>query len=624
MNAPMKLSAQPGGMAPAWPFDGVRDADGNDDATLNRFASRDAVTYWSRKLQNLSVKAKVRGIFGLFLSLMILTVATAAIGMSDIYVRYNVFSDLTRATAQSIDLRSSMGEIRYHAANYALAQKPNSARRVTEGLASAHEQVAQIDRSVGEVKPEFSNQLERVDLQVDTYARMFNLFRNSFKTSDISDAERTRLAEQLSAAGDQVYAEARAFETNLEAHQRWYEDWAMDRFFNLVYAVILLSILAFAVLLGGVRYLSRDLGCRMTDITAALKMLATGSNDIVLEGRERTDEIGDMVRALYVFREANEQLAREAAANEARMQAERDFEADRQRGIETRKNEKRALLVGLANRFEQTVGEIVSSMASAASQMKDTAGGMAATAEQSTGQSDAVARYIDEASSGVTAAAAASDEFAMSIGEISRQAASSAELARNASGSAQQADSTITDLSVSAEEVGKIVTLIQNIAKRTDLLALNASIEAARGGEAGRGFAVVASEVKELAAQTTRATQDIADRIGAMETSTHKSVTALRDVHRQIEDLEATATAIATAVDQQSIAGQELARSIDLAARSTSEVSGNAADLHEASLATGDAATHVLGAATELASQSTSLHEQVERFLMQVRADQSG
>ncbi|MGB7407670.1 MAG: methyl-accepting chemotaxis protein [Pontixanthobacter sp.] len=579
---------------------------------------------WAERIQNLPMQTKVRAIFGAFVSMLVLTITVAALGMGDIYVRYNNFSDLTRNTAKSIDLRSQMGEIRYSAVRFALSREPSSAAAVHTGLAKARRSVDDIRAVVGDLDPKFAERLDGIDRQLAIYDNSFGLFHTAATDSGIANAQQADLARQLARAGDAVHSEARGFENELRTYQLEYENWAMDRFFDLVYLVTALALLAFIVLVAGVRYLSRDLGRNIGQITEALKRLAIGSNDVQLSGRNRTDEIGDMVRALYVFRDANEQLVRDANANEARLQAERDAELDKQREAGERNQEKRNLLNSLAHRFEQTIGEIVNGVASASSQLKDTAGGMAATAEQSSQRSNAVAKFMGEASSGVTAAAAASDEFAMSIGEISRQAGSSAELARNAAISAQQADSTISDLSISAEEVGKITELIHSIAKRTNLLALNASIEAARGGEAGRGFAVVASEVKELAMQTSRATEEIAGKIRAMENSTSNSVVALRDVNRQIEQLEATAISIASAVDQQSVAGQDLARSIDLAARSTGEVSGSASDLHDASLATGNAASQVLNSATELEEQSSSLHQQVGSFLRQVREEQRG
>ena len=287
---------------------------------------------------------------------------------------------------------------------------------------------------------------------------------------------------------------------------------------------------------------------------------------------------------------------------------------------EAERRERGQDMVRFAERFETTVGEVVNGVASASAQLRVTAGSMAAAAEQASTKTSNVTLSMEQASNGVTAAAAASDEFAMSINEISRQASHSANLARKATDAASGADETISALASSAEQVGQIVELIQSIAQRTNLLALNASIEAARGGEAGRGFAVVASEVKELAAQTSRATEEIADQIRAMQDSTGASVGALRSIAGQIKELETTATSIASAVDQQSIAGQDLARSIDLAARSTDEVSTNIGQVRETSLATGAAASQVLNSSTELEAQAGTLKSQVAQFLQLIRA----
>ena len=368
------------------------------------------------------------------------------------------------------------------------------------------------------------------------------------------------------------------------------------------------------------RFVSASVTTPLERISAATGRLVLGERDVAIPHTDHSGEVGDLARALEVFRDNAVEVERLRAleADEALARVARVEEDER--GRTELHDRKAALLAELVDSFERTVGDVVSGVAAASTKLQATASSMAATAEHSAMQTSDVSSALAEASSGVTAAAAASDEFAMSIGEISRQASTSAELARTASRNAASADETISALTASADQIGQIVELISSIAQRTNLLALNASIEAARGGEAGRGFAVVASEVKDLAAQTSKATEDVAEQIRKIQETTGASVDALRSIGKQIGQLESTSVSIAAAVDQQSVAGQDLARSIDLAARSTDDVSSNIVQVRESTLATGAAASQVLSSSNELEMQASALSAKAEQFLAQVRA----
>ncbi|MGX7925107.1 methyl-accepting chemotaxis protein [Tsuneonella sp. HG094] len=356
--------------------------------------------------------------------------------------------------------------------------------------------------------------------------------------------------------------------------------------------------------LGGIalRRIMIDTAFPLRRMSADMQRLARGDRAFTLDHLDRKDEIGDVARAFQVFLKSGHKL-------DEMFEQRKSSREDQQK-----------MLLQLAANFEREIGDVVAALASAADQLEVAASSMAAAADQSANQVDAVSHSMNDASSGVAAAAAASDEFAMSIGEISRQAAQSAGLARDATTAAEQADGTVKALASSADQIGEIVELISSIARRTNLLALNASIEAARSGEAGRGFAVVASEVKELAAQTSKATEAVAAQIRAMQDSTGASVGALKAIAGQVQQLEATAVSIASAVDQQSVAGQELARNIDTAARGTGDVSANVVQVRQTALATGATASQVLSSASELKGQAASLRSQVDGFLRHVRA----
>jgi methyl-accepting chemotaxis protein len=215
---------------------------------------------------------------------------------------------------------------------------------------------------------------------------------------------------------------------------------------------------------------------------------------------------------------------------------------------------------------------------------------------------------------------AATEELSASVDEIRRQVRESNRIAEGAVEQAQHTDNRIGKLSRAAGQIGDVVKLITAIAEQTNLLALNATIEAARAGEAGRGFAVVASEVKSLATQTAKATDEISSHIAGMQEATQESVAAIKEIVSTIGQISTIAGTITNAIEQQSAATQEIAHSIQNVAAGTQQVAGNITEVNRGASETGEASGEVLNSAQTLSAESTRLRQELDRFMANIRA----
>jgi methyl-accepting chemotaxis protein len=403
-------------------------------------------------------------------------------------------------------------------------------------------------------------------------------------------------AEAGSGAGQQVGT------LTLALSEQRLLDSAATMFVAGLFLLAVILIFVVSVVTGALRMMTRPL----RGIAQAMAALAGGNLGTEVPSLDRRDEVGEMARAVQIFKEnAEQKVSLELEQSMAKQRAE---------------EEKRSSVLEFADRFEQTVKDVANKVSSAATEMQATAQEMSSTAEETSRQSATVTSASDDVTTNVQTVATTAEELSASISEIGRQVNKSAQVAAHAVQEAETTSQTVHSLSSAANTIGEVVTLINEIAGQTNLLALNATIEAARAGEAGKGFAVVASEVKNLANQTAKATDDIARQINAVQDETKDVVGAIDKITGTIVEINEIASTIASAIEQQGVSTQEIALRVGRAADGTEQVNATIGGVSRAASQTGEAATKVLVASRDVSQQAEDLFGAVEGFLTEIRA----
>ncbi|PTW63295.1 methyl-accepting chemotaxis sensory transducer [Breoghania corrubedonensis] len=435
--------------------------------------------------------------------------------------------------------------------------------------------------------------------QMDEYQSGFHEYAETSKKLEANIEVLSTIFGALRPDFDVVFAAAAAGSQAAEAELTKTRGWTRQMF---VYSAV--SVFLMACALGYV--IGRSITGPVRGLTSAMRVLADGDTSVDVPNTANSNEIGDMARAVEVFK-ANAVRNRELVAEQA-LQDERA------------RAQKRSLMQNLADSFSESVRQIVGTVSSASTQLNGMATQVYGSSQNTNEQANSVAAAAEQVAANVQTVASATEEMSVSVAEINRQVARASSVSGRAAAAVGKTTEQMQALAAMTDRIGEVVSMISDIASQTNLLALNATIESARAGEVGKGFAVVAGEVKQLAGQTSSATENIAKLIEEIQQGTNAAASGIGEIGSVIDELETLSGAIAAAMEEQGATTQEVARNISEAAAGTQSVSSNIVIVSEASRDTNAASTQVQSSAEELSTQAERLRGEVDRFLETIRA----
>ena len=556
----------------------------------------------------LSLAARLYWIFALF------AVLTAAITLlSDYNSRHGaeLTESIERANLAALNVErvnSLVYAVVMESRGVYMSTDPATVKKFGEGLLKFNDQILNVVRKWEGI------------LQADD-AEQFATFKKRIEQFVEFRRELVRRANEISPEAGREWGDNDANRTvrsalnkDLEALSKVYvergkqiaERTELNRKLSLV--LTCLGGVALLLVVAGVVIIARSIARPLSVITSTIKQVADGAEHVEVPHTGRPDEIGALARAIGIFQEAME---RNRKLN-SQVSADSQARAERGRHIE-------ASVEG----FRQAIGAVLRNVNDNAAAMRQVAQTISRVTTDANHRAVAAAGATAQASSNVSAVAGATEELSASVQEIGRQVRQSAGAVEQTGLRTEKSISEIESLAAATQRIDGVLQLIQAIAEQTNLLALNATIEAARAGDAGRGFAVVAHEVKALAGQTAKATEEIGQNVGMIQSSTRNAVDAVREIGGAVRGINDITTAIAGAIGQQDAATREISANAQSAAEGNEILVNNIASLRDSIGETNTAASSVLTASSELTATAQTLSREVEKFFQNLRSSQA-
>lgn len=347
-------------------------------------------------------------------------------------------------------------------------------------------------------------------------------------------------------------------------------------------------------------------------VSRPLRGLVASTNRLIkkdwateITGTERTDEIGQMAKALVLFRD-------NGLENEKLTEAQK---------VEDEKRLNRAKMIEqIVETFREEAEVVTNALEQVTFKMTESSVDMSRISDETYARSEEVAHSAENAGNNVSNVSAATEELTASIQEISTHLTDTSRMAEDAKSTSDNTVEKMKELETSARAIGSVIQIISEIAEQTNLLALNATIEAARAGEAGKGFAVVASEVKNLANETANATEQVRSQIDRIQGDTVETVGYIEKISDAIGKLSESMATIAGSMSEQTAATQEISKNVQEASRGTSVVVQNIAEVSEATKQTQATSREVSDVSQELSKRSESLKSSIDIFISKIKS----